>query len=194
MTREEVISLMRSHIRVEPVLPEMEADERLNRRNQEIEINTFRLFYTQQGPRLSADVANRLASDFIDEHIKERVQRLRRHARSSSRRSSSGCRARSARSRSGSPSVKNENAGRLPEDLTSNQRMLERALDSLRGRAATSRSPRATAPSTRSRRSWPRARTGARIRRCTPQRKLDLVRAEPRRVPRRADTPRSTRT
>jgi uncharacterized protein involved in exopolysaccharide biosynthesis len=56
MTREEVISLMRSHIRVEPVLPEMEIDERLNRR-QEIEINTFRLFYISKSATLAASVA-----------------------------------------------------------------------------------------------------------------------------------------
>jgi polysaccharide chain length determinant protein (PEP-CTERM system associated) len=131
MTREEVISLMRSHIRVEPVLPEMEVDERLNRRNQEIEINTFRLFYNSKNATLAASVANRLASDFIDEHIKERVQlsgdtaefltaqleRLQTQIREVEQRIAA---------------VKNENAGRLPDDMLSNQRLLERALDSLR--------------------------------------------------------------
>jgi polysaccharide chain length determinant protein (PEP-CTERM system associated) len=132
LTREEVISLMRSHIRVEPVLPEMEADERLNRRNQEIEINTFRLFYTSKDQRLSADVANRLASDFINEHIKERVQLSGDTAEfitAQLERLSSQIRQVEERI----AGVKNENAGRLPEDMLSNQRMLERALDSLRG-------------------------------------------------------------
>ena len=72
MTREEIIELMRKDIRVEPVLPELESKEL--RRSRDIEINTFRLLYTSNSPQLAAAVANRLANDFIDEHIKERVQ------------------------------------------------------------------------------------------------------------------------
>jgi polysaccharide chain length determinant protein (PEP-CTERM system associated) len=129
MTREEVISLMRSHIRVEPVLPELEAGDL--KRRQDIEINTFRLFYRGHRPRVAAEVANRLANDFIDEHIKERVQvsgdtaefisaeltRLSEQLRSLETRIAQ---------------VKNENAGRLPEDMLSNQRLVERAMESLR--------------------------------------------------------------
>jgi polysaccharide chain length determinant protein (PEP-CTERM system associated) len=128
MTREEVISLMRAHIRVEPVLPELETE---TTRRTDIEINTFRLYYRSDRPKVAADVANRLANDFIDEHIKERVQvsgdtaefisaeleRLQGQLREVETRIAS---------------VKNENPGRLPEDLTSNQRQLERLLESLR--------------------------------------------------------------
>ena len=49
MTREEVISLMRSHIRIEPVLPELEVTDR--RRQRDFEINTFRLYFQQRVSR-----------------------------------------------------------------------------------------------------------------------------------------------
>jgi polysaccharide chain length determinant protein (PEP-CTERM system associated) len=130
MTREEVISLMRSHVHVEPVLPELEANERFTRRDQ-VEINTFQLFFRADSPRIAADVANRLANDFIEEHIKERVQvsgdsaefvaaeleRLASQIQSVEQRIAE---------------VKNENAGRLPEDHEANQRLLERAMGDLR--------------------------------------------------------------
>ncbi len=72
MTREEVISLMRSDIRIEPVLPELEVTDR--RRQRDFEINTFRLYFRSESATTAAAVANRLANDFIDEHLKERVQ------------------------------------------------------------------------------------------------------------------------
>jgi protein tyrosine kinase modulator len=132
MTREEVISLMRSQIRVEPVLPELEVTDKLGRaRGGDFEINTFQLFYRSESARLAAAVANRLANDFIDEHIKDRVQvsgdtaefisseleRLQGQLKEVEQRMAD---------------VKNANAGRLPEDLASNQRLLERTYDSLR--------------------------------------------------------------
>ena len=70
-TREEVIEYMRDHLRVEPVLPEMQQGLRQNR---ETEINTFQLFFRHESSEVAAAVANRLANDFIEEHIKERVQ------------------------------------------------------------------------------------------------------------------------
>jgi protein tyrosine kinase modulator len=133
MTREEVISLMRSQIRVEPVLPELEITDKLGRARSsgDLEINTFQLFYRSESAKLAAAVANRLANDFIDEHIKDRVQvsgdtaefisseleRLQGQLKEVEQRMAD---------------VKNANAGRLPEDLASNQRLLERTYDSLR--------------------------------------------------------------
>jgi polysaccharide chain length determinant protein (PEP-CTERM system associated) len=128
MTREEVISLMREHIWVEPVLPELATEES---RPQEIEINTFRLFYRTDAGGKVATVANRLANEFIDEHIRERVEvsgstsefldaeleRVRSQIQEVEARIAS---------------VKNENQGRLPEDLTANQSMLERVLMDMR--------------------------------------------------------------
>lgn len=129
MTREQVIDRMNDHIRVEPILPEL-AVEDMNR-NQEIEINTFRIYFRSESARTAALVANRLAQDFIDKHIQERVQqsgdtsefiraelgRLNTRIREIEDRISQ---------------VKSDNSGRLPEDASSNQRMLERAVDNMR--------------------------------------------------------------
>jgi polysaccharide chain length determinant protein (PEP-CTERM system associated) len=134
MTREQIIELMRSMIRVEPVLPELEQQSQILQRrssNGEIEINTFRLFFLSDSPGTAAAVANRLANDFIDEHIKERVQvsgdtsefieaELARLA------------ARIQEVEARIAEVKSQNPGRLPEDMDANQRLLERAFDQLR--------------------------------------------------------------
>jgi succinoglycan biosynthesis transport protein ExoP len=125
MTREDVIALMRAQIQVVPVLPEIEMDRR------DVQINTFQITFRSESPRMAAAVANRLANDFIEEHIKERVQisgdtsafidaeleRITTRAREVDQRISA---------------IKSENAGRLPEDMLSNQRRLEHAIGSLR--------------------------------------------------------------
>lgn len=127
-TREEVIEKMRNAIRVEPVLPELEANAR---RDQTLEINTFRLYFRSDSPDVAASVAQRLANDFIDEHIRERVEvstgtsefieaELDRLAGE----------IRQIEEQIGS--VKNENSGSLPEHLDANQRLLERAVGDLR--------------------------------------------------------------
>jgi succinoglycan biosynthesis transport protein ExoP len=128
LTREQVIDLMREDIRVVPVYPELDGG---GRRNAEQEVNTFRLFYSSHSPEKAAAVAQRLANDFIDEHIRERVevstgtsefieaelQRLATEIQQVEERIAA---------------VKNENTGRLPEDLTANQRMMESAMSDLR--------------------------------------------------------------
>jgi polysaccharide chain length determinant protein (PEP-CTERM system associated) len=130
MTREEVIELMRKHISVEPVLPELETAARRNS-NREIEINTFRLNFSSESAETAAAVANRLANDFIDEHIKERVQisgdtsefieaELQRLA------------GRIREVEAQTAQIKNDNPGRLPEDVVANQRLIEHAVESLR--------------------------------------------------------------
>ncbi|MDJ0786651.1 MAG: Wzz/FepE/Etk N-terminal domain-containing protein [Myxococcota bacterium] len=129
MTREEVISLMRSDIRLEPVLPELE--ESILERQRDIEINTFRLSFRHSSRRTAADVANRLANDFIEQNIKERVEiagdtsefieaELNRLAN------------RIQEVEEQIATVKSENAGRLPEDLESNHRLLERSIEAMR--------------------------------------------------------------
>jgi len=129
-TREEVIDYMRKHIQVEPVLPELE-QERTRNTTQEYEINTFKLNFLDGNPNVAAAVANRLANDFIEEHIKERVQ--------ISGDTSEFVEAELGRLNSRIQQVdvrmaqlKAENEGRLPEDLQANQRLLERAIDNLR--------------------------------------------------------------
>jgi polysaccharide chain length determinant protein (PEP-CTERM system associated) len=129
MTREEVVSLMRSHIRVEPVVPELGVSA--GRSQRDFEINTFRLYFRSDSPATAAAVANHLANDFIDEHLKDRVQisgDTSEFIEAELDRLSS----RIAEVESRVAKVKDENPGRLPEDLQANQRLLERALGNLR--------------------------------------------------------------
>jgi polysaccharide chain length determinant protein (PEP-CTERM system associated) len=128
-TRQEVIDYMRKRIRVEPVLPELE--QGALRRTEEYDINTFKLYFVGDSPDVAANVANRLANDFIEEHLKERVQvsgdtsefieaelgRLNSRIQEVDQRMAQ---------------LKAENPGRLPEDLQANQNLLERAIDNVR--------------------------------------------------------------
>jgi succinoglycan biosynthesis transport protein ExoP len=131
MTREEVISLMRSHIRVEPVLPELEVRDTLGRHQRDFEINTFRLYYRSSSSVTAAVVANRLANDFIDEHLNERVQ-ISRDTSEFIEAELDRLSTRIAELEGRIAAVKDANPGRLPEDLGSNQRILERSVDMIR--------------------------------------------------------------
>jgi polysaccharide chain length determinant protein (PEP-CTERM system associated) len=126
MTREEVIELMRGHIEVVPVLPELEAEDERER-----EVDTFQISYRASNPRVAAEVTNRLANDFVEEHIRARTQtsgdtsefiesELSRLARS----------IQEVEERIAA--VKSENAGSLPEDFDGNQMLRSRAQDELR--------------------------------------------------------------
>lgn len=128
MTREEIIEHMRAEIRVEPIIPEFEK-ERGGRF--EGEINTIMLWFRHRSPKLAAEVANRLAGDFIDEHIRARVQVSGDTAEfMEAEFERLATRAREIESRIAQ--VKAENTGRLPEDFASNQRMLEDTMLNLR--------------------------------------------------------------
>jgi succinoglycan biosynthesis transport protein ExoP len=128
MTRQEIIEYMRSQVRVEPVLPEL--DQGMQSR-QPIEINTFQLFFRSKSPVVAAAVANRLANDFIDEHIRNRVR-------------SSGDTAEFMESELSRLStrlhdvegqiakIKADNAGSLPEDRMANEGLQSRSLEALR--------------------------------------------------------------
>jgi polysaccharide chain length determinant protein (PEP-CTERM system associated) len=127
-TREEVIDMMRSRIHVEPVLPEI-ADPELKRR-MEIDVNTFRLYFRHDNAGVAAAVANRLSNDFIDEHIKERVQSSGDTAdfvESELQRLATRLRELEAQI----AQVKAQNAGSLPDDVFTNQRQIEQAFQSL---------------------------------------------------------------
>jgi polysaccharide chain length determinant protein (PEP-CTERM system associated) len=128
MTREQVIDMMRSRIYVEPVLPEI-ADPELKRQMQ-IDVNTFRLMFRHDNAAVAAAVANRLANDFIDEHIKERVQSSGDTAdfvESELQRLTSRLRELEAQI----AQVKAQNSGSLPEELLANQRQVERVFEAL---------------------------------------------------------------
>jgi polysaccharide chain length determinant protein (PEP-CTERM system associated) len=124
LLREQVIDLMREAVRVEPLIPEIEAKVQM-RRNEDSEISTFRIYYRSEDRKIAAAVAQRLANDFIDEQFKERAEvtaksldfmtaelnRLATQIRE--------VEAQVAQVKSASP-------GKLPEDLNANQTRLER--------------------------------------------------------------------
>jgi polysaccharide chain length determinant protein (PEP-CTERM system associated) len=120
-TREEVIEMMRKRIQIEPVLPDVSPELK---RNLVIQVNTFRLFFRHEDPKLGAAVANRLSNDFIDEHIKERVQSsgdTTDFVESELQRLTGRLRELEAQI----AQVKGQNAGSLPEDVYANQRQVE---------------------------------------------------------------------
>ncbi len=130
MTREEVIERMRSRIWVAPVLPELATAEP-SRRNQPLEINTFQLFFRHGDAAMAAAVANRLSNDFIDEHIRERVQVSGDTAEFIE--NELGRLAGRLREVEGQiAQVKAENSGSLPENRINNETLLTRLLDALR--------------------------------------------------------------
>jgi polysaccharide chain length determinant protein (PEP-CTERM system associated) len=129
MTREEVIEMMRSHISVTPVLSELEA--RVGIRSADMEINTFQLAYRHRNRDIAAAVANRLANDFVEEHIKERAEMsgdTSEFIEAELQRLS----ARIAELEEKISTVKSLNMGRLPEDLPMNQNLHERLTQNIR--------------------------------------------------------------
>jgi uncharacterized protein involved in exopolysaccharide biosynthesis len=128
MSREEVISLMRSFIHVEPVVPELAVT---TGRDADFEINTFRLFFRSESPTTAAAVANRLANDFIDEHLKGRVQ-VSGDTSEFIEAELTRLSTRIAELETRIAEVKDANPGRLPEDQQTTHRLLERTLENLR--------------------------------------------------------------
>jgi len=124
MLREEVIDLMRSRIRVEPVIPEL---ERQAVRTRDVAINEFQIFFDDFDAKTARDVAQLLGNDFIESHIDSRVvvsQKSLEFIQGELSRLADqigDVEAQIAK-------VKNENTGKLPEDLDPNQRRLERLL------------------------------------------------------------------
>lgn len=139
MTREEVIELMREEIFVEPVLPELEVE---GIRNQAIEINTFRITFWSDKAQTAAAVANRLANDFIEQHIRERVQ-LSGDTSEFIQAELERLTQRIRQVESQIAQVKEQNTGSLPEDMDANQAQLTRLADrrqSVRNELALARS------------------------------------------------------
>jgi polysaccharide chain length determinant protein (PEP-CTERM system associated) len=129
LTREEIIERMRDDISVVPVLSDLESQ--VGVRSADTEINTFQLSYRHRNREIAAAVANRLANDFVEEHIKERaalsgdtsefidaeLQRLS---------------ARIADLEQKISTVKSLNVGRLPEDMPANQTQQDRLGENIR--------------------------------------------------------------
>jgi len=124
-TREEIIELMRAEILVEPVLPELAVE---GPRNTEVEINTFRITFWSDSARVAAAVANRLANDFIEQHIRERVALsgdTSEFIQSELERLTTRIREVEGQI----AQVKEQNTGSLPEDMDTTQRQLTRIMD-----------------------------------------------------------------
>lgn len=121
MLHQEVIDLMRESIRVEPVVPELERDTRRD----DAVISTFRIFYSHEQSATAAEVSQELANNFIEEHIRTRVntsQKSLDFMNTELNRLADQISQLEARI----SEVKGANRGRLPEDLSSNQIRLER--------------------------------------------------------------------
>ncbi len=133
MTREEVIEYMREKIYLVPVLPQLATDARaqVGVRSGDVVINTFLLQFRHRSAKTSADVANRLANSFIDEHLRDRTQvsgDTAEFIQEELRRLSTEI----VRVEGRIADIKTDNAGTLPEDFDTNQRLHERLVDNLR--------------------------------------------------------------
>jgi polysaccharide chain length determinant protein (PEP-CTERM system associated) len=132
-TRAEVIDYMRDQISLVPVLPELATEARAQAgvRSGDVVVTTFLLRFEHRSPRVAADVANRLAGSFIEEHLRERTTvsgDTREFIQEELRRQSVEI----ARVENQIAEVKTANAGTLPEDFDANQRLFERLTDTLR--------------------------------------------------------------
>ncbi len=128
MQRIEVVELMRSYINVVPVLSELEAGAQ---RRRDAKFNTFRITFRHENKRVAAEVAQRIANDFINANIEARTlvtgksldfmqDEIRTLAEEL------------GRVESKIAEVKAGAAGKLPEDFDANQRMLQFSMGDLR--------------------------------------------------------------
>ena len=143
LERQEIINLMRDQVKVEPVIPELEKDRQTLRSN--FEIHRFKIHFRDHNAEVARNVAQRLANDFIEEHISNRVevsQKSLEFIDAELVRLAESIRAIESRV----AEIKAANPGRLPEDMAANQRQLERLMTAVsyaRRDASTARSDEA---------------------------------------------------
>jgi succinoglycan biosynthesis transport protein ExoP len=126
MTREEVIERMRRDISVVPVVPELEAEN-----SKQEEVDTFQISFRADAARTAANVTNRLANDFVEEHIKARTQASGETSEFvESELTRVAARIQEVEERIAT--IKGENSGSLPEDLNANHMLRQRAFDIIR--------------------------------------------------------------
>lgn len=133
--REELIDDLRSRISIEPLPPAI-VDPR-----KPVELNSFRISFQDRDPRIAAQVANRLANDFITANLRDRtsvaegtsefiageLEKARKELAEVSQQVAA---------------YKQENQGELPEQLVMNQQQLERyrmSLSDIQSRFETAR-------------------------------------------------------
>jgi polysaccharide chain length determinant protein (PEP-CTERM system associated) len=126
--REEIIGMMRERIRVAPVFSELEVD--LPQARRDLSINTFRISFRHRDARTAMLVAQRLANDFIEQHISSRVklsQKSLEFIQTELDRLSTQIREVEAQV----AQVKAANPGRIPSEIGANQLRLDRVVGSL---------------------------------------------------------------
>jgi polysaccharide chain length determinant protein (PEP-CTERM system associated) len=127
LLRENVIDLMRDRVNVDPVVSDLDRG-RFGARD--AEINQFRIVFSDENAQVARDVAQQIANDFIETHINARVQVSQKSLefiQGELERLSE----RIGIVESQIAEVKNQNPGKLPEDMAANQRRLERILTDL---------------------------------------------------------------
>jgi succinoglycan biosynthesis transport protein ExoP len=128
MTRQEIVDEMRTRVSVRPVIPEL---TRGMRNTGPPEINTFQIFFTSTSAKTAADVAQKLANDFIQEHIADRVKTTQTSLEFIS--TEENRLATQIEEIDGFlAEIKEKNEASLPENLGNNQRTLERDLSEMR--------------------------------------------------------------
>ncbi|MFP8872893.1 MAG: hypothetical protein VCB43_16570 [Myxococcota bacterium] len=128
MTRQEIVDDMRTHVSVRPVIPEL---TRGMRNAGPPEINTFQIFFTSTSAKTAAAVAQKLANDFIQEHIADRVRTTQTSLEFIS--TEENRLARQIEEIDGFlAEIKEKNEASLPENMGNNQRTLERDLSEMR--------------------------------------------------------------
>jgi polysaccharide chain length determinant protein (PEP-CTERM system associated) len=128
MVRQEVIGLMRGHVNVEPVISELEADQRNKR---ELDFNTFKISYRSDNANTASVVAQSIANDFLDANIKARVE-VSQQSLDFMDDSIKSLSQRLIEVEAKIKAVKAENAGQLPEDMKTNQEMLQAMVTRIR--------------------------------------------------------------
>jgi polysaccharide chain length determinant protein (PEP-CTERM system associated) len=127
MQRFEVVELMRSFVRVEPVMNLLEGQ----RRDRDATFNTFRIIFKHENPQIAKDVAQRIANDFINANITSRTE-VTAKSLDFMRDEIESLTGQLAVVEKQIMEVKAANVGSLPEGIDSNQRLLQFAMGDLR--------------------------------------------------------------
>ena len=129
MTRNEIVEEMRSRISIVPVEGALVPTEGI--RSKQAAVNTFQIFFTYGDAKTPPQVVQRLANDFIDKQLNERIeitQKSFEFIRAEETRLQESIRSVQDSIRE----IKMENPGTLPENLQDNQRQLMMTLMGLR--------------------------------------------------------------
>lgn len=128
MERAEIVEYMRGFVRVEPVFNQLEAGQT---RNRDVEFNTFRIVFLHEDRMIARDVAQRIATNFINRNIDDRTS-VTRKSREFMNDKIQSLSKELAEVEKLIAEVKAENVGSLPEEMNANQSALQFATRDLR--------------------------------------------------------------